>query len=93
MLDLLHLVVFYLLLIRQLIKSGNGRLEEKLFISEEEIKMNNNTKNYLITIALFSLMLFAILSIIFGSQDIVRDSLLSILTVSYIVNNLPLNKE
>jgi|GEM_PF-3618032 len=55
--------------------------------------MNNNTKNYLITIALFSLMLFAILSIIFGSQDIVRDSLLSILTVSYIVNNLPLNKE
>lgn len=56
--------------------------------------MNNNTKSYLITIALFSLMLFAILSITFGgSQDIVRDSLLSILTVSYVVNNLPSNKK
>jgi len=56
--------------------------------------MENNTINYLITIALFSLILFSILSIAFGgSQDIVRDSLLSILTVSYVVNNLPSKKK
>lgn len=67
---------------------------ENYLLERNEIKMENNTINYLITIALFSLILFSILSIAFGgSQDIVRDSLLSILTVSYVVNNLPSKKK
>lgn len=55
--------------------------------------MGDNEK-YLITIGLFSLLLFIILvAISGGTEHGVRDSLLSILTVSYIVNNLPSNKK
>ncbi len=55
--------------------------------------MMNDNKTYLTIIALFSLILFVVLAAFVGTQDLVRDSLLSILTVSYIVNNLPSNKK
>lgn len=53
-----------------------------------------STGEYLITIAVFSFILISILSLIFGgSGDLLRDSLLSILTVSYMVNNIPSRKK
>jgi len=53
-----------------------------------------STEEYLITILFFSFILIGILSLIVGgSRDLVRDSLLSILTVSYIVNNIPSRKK
>lgn len=54
--------------------------------------MNDNTKTYLVAIAFFSVILFVAISGVFGSEEPVRDFLLSILTVSYIVTNLPANK-
>jgi hypothetical protein len=68
---------------------------ENYLLERNVINMkDNDDNNYLIIIAFFSFILFALLSIASGgSQDIARDSLLSILTVSYIVNNLPSKKK
>jgi hypothetical protein len=68
---------------------------ENYLLERNVINMkDNDDNNYLIIIAFFSFILFALLSIASGgSQDISRDSLLSILTVSYIVNNLPSKKK
>lgn len=58
----------------------------------EESGMNNKDKKYLGLVFVFSTILFGFLGIFLGTREPVRDYLLTILVVSYVLKNIQLDR-